>query len=110
MNQPITTPKRRIFEKKLDFSAFLWYISLCNDNRDKLWQVKKKIKIMNLEETTKYKMARKGKIPVVKMEIGEEEILGYKGTITTEIYTHLSRPNLTKIKSLLASIYKEEQT
>ena len=63
MNQPITTPKRGIFEKKLDFSAFLWYISLCNDNRDKLWQVKKKIKIMNLEETTKYKMARKGKIP-----------------------------------------------
>jgi len=78
--------------------------------RDKLWQVKKEFKIIKLEKTAKYKLAKEGEIPVVELEIGEEEELGHKGTITTEIYTHLSRPNLTKIKNPLDSIFKEEQT
>ena len=59
---------------------------------------------MNLEETAKYKMAGEGKIPAERMEIGEEEVLGHKGSKTTEIYTHISRKNLGKIVSPIATI------
>ena len=63
---------------------------------------------MILEETAKYlkkgkitlyKTAREGKIPGVKIGIGEEEISGHKSSKTTEIYTHVSRENLGKIVS-----------
>ena len=59
---------------------------------------------MALEETAKYKLIGEGKIPAVKMEIGEEEIHGHKGTITTEIYTHVSRKNPGKIVSPMDAI------
>jgi len=39
-----------------------------------------------------------------------QEILGHKSSKTTEIYTHVSRASLTKIKNPLDSIFKEEQT
>ena len=39
-----------------------------------------------------------------------QEILGHKSSKTTEIYTHVSRASLTKIKNPLNSIFKEEQT
>jgi len=64
--------------------------------------------IMTLEETT-YKIAREGKIPAVKIEIWKNEILGYKSSKTTEIYTHVSKASLTSIKNPLDSIFKEEQ-
>ena len=38
-----------------------------------------------------------------------QEILGHKSSKATEIYTHVSRASLTKIKNPLDSIFKEEQ-
>ncbi len=69
--------------------------------------------IMALEKTVKYlkagksfyyKMASEGKILAERMEIGEEEILGHKGSKMTEIYTHISRKNLGKIVSPIDTI------
>jgi len=45
----------------------------------------------------------------VKIEIGKNEILGYKSSKTTEIYTHVSRASLTSIKNPLDSIFKREE-
>ena len=38
-----------------------------------------------------------------------QEILGHKSSKTTEVYTHVSKANLTSIKNPLDSIFKEEQ-
>ena len=39
-----------------------------------------------------------------------QEILGYKSSKTTEIYTHVSKATIASIKSPLDSIFREEQT
>ncbi|MCD6138902.1 MAG: tyrosine-type recombinase/integrase [Deltaproteobacteria bacterium] len=39
-----------------------------------------------------------------------QEILGYKSSKTTEIYTHVSKATIASIKSPLDSLFREEQT
>jgi len=72
--------------------------------------LEKTAKYLKIGKSTLYKMAREGKIPTVKIEIGEKEILGYKSSKTTEIYTHVSKASLTNIKNPLDSIFREEKT
>ena len=53
MNQPITTPKGEFLRRNLTFLLFFGIYHYVMITRDKLWQVKKKIKIMNHEKTAK---------------------------------------------------------
>jgi len=66
--------------------------------------------IMTLEETTKYlkigkstlyKMAREGKIPAVKIEIGEKEIHGHKSskTIKSKDFVCFSRRDVSALSA-----------
>jgi len=71
--------------------------------------LKEPVKYLKKGKITLYKTAKEGKIPGVKIGIGEEEISGHKSSKTTEIYTYVSRASLTKIKNPLDSIFKEKQ-
>jgi len=60
-------------------------------------------------------MARKKKIPAVKIEPGEnsriiiKKLLGHKSSKTTEIYTYISTKNLSAIKNPLDNLLREDE-
>jgi len=94
----------------------------------KIMALEKTTKYLKIEKSVLYKMAREGKIPAVKIEIGKndkiiirilhnqelirynQELLGYKSSKTTEICTHVSKTNMTGIKSPLDTILDKEET
>ena len=90
----------------------------------KIMALEKTTKYLKIEKSVLYKIAREGKIPVVKIEIGKndkiiirilhnqelmrynQELLGYKSSKTAEIYTHVRKTNMSGIKSPLDTIFK----
>jgi len=90
----------------------------------KIMALEKTTKYLKIEKSVLYKIAREGKIPAVKIEIGKndkiiihilhnqelmrynQELLGYKSSKATEIYNHVNRRNLSVIKDSLDNLLK----